>query len=225
MPVWALARSLLSHPTPEGPPVRVFSGLNRVGQERLGQFWFPVLTKNARMETPALSGSAAEEKMPTQTLDQNFQELLRGCYIATLGTENADGSIHLTAVWYLFESGCLFVATSSKTRKGRNVVARPKASLMVDVRKPGAERGVTAAGRVELISGAESQEINRRIHSRYLSAAALSDPHIGPVFASFDDVTIRLTPVSWITWDMAVLDAQAFGGRLGGTPGYMLPLD
>jgi len=30
----------------------------------------------------------------------------------------------------------------------------------------------------------------------------MSDPHIGPVFASFDDVTIRLTPVSWISWDM-----------------------
>jgi hypothetical protein len=50
------------------------------------------------------------------------------------------------------------------------------------------------------------------------------DP-LGPVFASFDDVTLRLTPVSWITWDMAVLDAQALGGRLGGTPGYLLRLD
>jgi PPOX class probable F420-dependent enzyme len=163
--------------------------------------------------------------MPTRTLDPALQELLRGRYIATLGTENADGTIHLTAVWYLFESGSLYVATSSKTQKARNVAARPRASLMVDSRKPGAERGVTAAGKVEVISGSQSQEINRRIHSRYMSAAAMSDPHIGPVFASFDDVTIRLTPVSWITWDMAVLDAQAFGGRLGGTPGYLLPLD
>jgi hypothetical protein len=79
--------------------------------------------------------------------------------------------------------------------------------------------------RVELISGSQSQEIKRRLHSRYLSAAAMSDPHVGPVFASFDDVTLRLTPVSWITWDMAVLDAQALGGRLGKTLGYMLPLD
>ena len=168
---------------------------------------------------------AAEGKMQTQTLGPNFHDLLRGRYIATLGTENTDGTIHLTAVWYLFEDGCLFIATSSKTRKARNVVARPKASLMVDARKPGTERGVTAAGRVELISGGESQEINRRLHSRYLSAAAMSDPQVGPVFASFDDVTIRLTPVSWITWDMAVLDAQALGGRLGGSPGYLLPLD
>ena len=163
--------------------------------------------------------------MPTRTLDPSLQELIRGRYIATFGTENADGSIHLTAVWYLFESGSLYVATSSKSRKARNVAARPKASLMVDVRKPGAERGVTAAGRAEVITGDESQEINLRIHSRYMSAAAMADPQIGPVFASFDDVTIRLTPESWTTWDMAVLDAQALGGRLGGTPGYLLPLD
>lgn len=87
------------------------------------------------------------------------------------------------------------------------------------------ERGVTAAATVDVISGDASREINRRIHSRYMSAAALSDPHVEPVFASFDDVTLRLTPVSWTSWDMAVLDAQAFGGRLGGTPGYLLPLD
>jgi PPOX class probable F420-dependent enzyme len=162
--------------------------------------------------------------MPTQTLDPTLQEFLRGHHIATLGTENADGSIHLIAVWYLFESGSLFIATSSKSKKVRNVVARPKASLMVDARKPGTERGVTATGRAEVISGDESREINRRIYNRYLSSAAISDPHVGPVFASFDDVTVRLTPASWFSWDMGVLDVQAFGGRLG-TPGYMLPLD
>ena len=163
--------------------------------------------------------------MPTKTLDTTFQEFLRGRHVATIGTENPNGTIHLTAVWYVFESGNLFIATSSKTQKARNAAARPKASLMVDMRKPGKERGVTATGKVKVISGGESQAINRRIHSRYMSAAAISDPHIGPVFAAFDDITLKLTPDSWITWDMAVLDAQAFGGRLGATPGYMLPLD
>jgi PPOX class probable F420-dependent enzyme len=163
--------------------------------------------------------------MPTQTLDPTLQEILRGRNISTLATENADGTIHLTAVWYLFEDGNIFVATSSKSRKARNLTARPKASLMVDIRRPGAERGVTAAGTVDLLSGDSSREINRRIHSRYMSEAAMSDPHIEPVFASFDDVTLRITPVCWTSWDMAVLDAQAFGGRLGGTPGYLLALD
>ncbi|MGH7838240.1 MAG: pyridoxamine 5'-phosphate oxidase family protein [Candidatus Binataceae bacterium] len=163
--------------------------------------------------------------MPKQTLDTNFQGLLAGRYIGTLGTENEDGTIHLTAVWFLFETGSLFVATSSRSRKARNAAVRPRGSLMVDVRKPGKERGASAAGKVEVISGEASRELNRRIHSRYLSAAAMADPQIEPVFASFDDVTIRLTPASWTTWDMAVLDAQALGGRLGATPGYLLPLD
>lgn len=141
------------------------------------------------------------------------------------GPRTQTGTIHLTAVWYLFEDGYLFVATSSKSRKARNIAARAKASLMVDVRKPGAERGVNGAGKAEVISGEQSRAINRRIHSRYISAAAMSDPHIEPVFASFDDVTIRITPGSWTAWNLAELDAQAFGGRLGGTPGYLLPLD
>jgi len=111
--------------------------------------------------------------MPAQTLDPAFQQMLQRRFIATLGTINADGSIHLTAVWYLFEDGRLFVATSSKSRKARNVAAQPKASLMVDGRKPELQRGVTASGKVEVITGKQSQEINRRIQGRYLSAAAI----------------------------------------------------
>jgi PPOX class probable F420-dependent enzyme len=153
--------------------------------------------------------------MPTQTLDPKFQTFMQGRHVATIATENVDGSIHMTAVWYIFENGSVYVATSSKTRKARNLAARPNASVMVDSRSPGKERGVTAAGKAELISGEESQQINRRLHRRYLSAEALADPHVGPVFASFDDVTIRMTPASWISWDMAVLDTQALGGRLG----------
>src|SRR5215831_2317962 len=101
----------------------------------------------------SLVSKPAEAYMPTATLDPKNQELLQGRHIATLGTANENETIHLTAVWYLFESGSLFVATSSRSRKARNVAARPKASLMVDVRRPGAERGVAATGKVELISG------------------------------------------------------------------------
>jgi hypothetical protein len=172
----------------------------------------------------AQPGEAVEDKCPPELWTRPSRNCCEG-YVATLGTENADGSIHLTAVWYLFEDGNLYIATSSKSRKARNIAAQANASLMVDVRKSGAERGVNAVGKADLISGEPSAEINRRIHSRYMSPAAMADPRIAPVFASFDDVTIRITPSSWTRWNMAVLDAQAFGGRLGGKPGYLLPLD
>lgn len=157
--------------------------------------------------------------------DAKMTELLNGRRIAALATENDDGSIQLTAVWYLFEGGKLHVATFSRSRKARNVAARPKASLMVDTREGGADRGVTAMGRAELVSGDEAHRINLRIHRRYLSEAALADAQIGPGFAAFDDVTIRITPTEWLWWDTGEVDTNYFGGKLCGTPGYLLPLE
>jgi nitroimidazol reductase NimA-like FMN-containing flavoprotein (pyridoxamine 5'-phosphate oxidase superfamily) len=145
--------------------------------------------------------------------------------IASLATENADGSIHLTAIWFTYEDGALYVATSSRSRKARNIQARAKATLMVDVRKPGKERGVTAAGTARLITGPEAEAINRKIYARYLSAEAMADPHIVPTFAKLDDATIRITPESWFSWDLAEADAQFFEGRLFANPHFMLPLD
>jgi hypothetical protein len=94
---------------------------------------------------------------------------------------------------------------------------------MVEVRKPGSERGVTATGAVEIISGEKVREINERIYRRYLSAAAIADPQVGGVFAHLDDFTLKLRPRSWTWWDMPELDALYFGGRYGSTPGYLLP--
>jgi pyridoxamine 5'-phosphate oxidase-like protein len=152
------------------------------------------------------------------------QEILRGRYIASLGTESEDGSVHLTAVWYLFEDGCLFVATSSRSRKARNVVSRPKATLMVDIRTPASERGLVAVCATEVISGESSKQINARIHRRYMSEAAMADPRAGGTMAAMDDITLKLTPTGWYTWDMRVLDDALFGGTMK-TSGYLLPLD
>jgi PPOX class probable F420-dependent enzyme len=159
-----------------------------------------------------------------QITDAAVQRILNGRHIASLATENEDGSIHLTAVWYVMEDNLLYVATSSGSRKAHNVSARPKASLMVDIRRPGAERGVCAAGVAELVTGPASRELNARIHRRYMSEAALADPAVGPVMAGLDDVTIRLKPVRCHAWDMATLDAAVLGGKMR-TPGYLLGLD
>jgi PPOX class probable F420-dependent enzyme len=155
-------------------------------------------------------------------LDPKFLPLLAGKRIASFSTQNEDGSPHLTAVWYLYQDGCFFVATSSRTRKARNLSARPHATIMVEARKLGSERGVTATGPVEILSEAKAQEWNGRIHGRYLSAAALADPRVGPVFAAFDDICIRVRPQVWTWWDMAELDAIVLGGCFARNPDYLL---
>ncbi len=152
------------------------------------------------------------------------EQLLNGRFIASLATHNPDGSIHLAAVWYLFENSCFYVATSSRSRKARNLAARPQASLMIDTRKPAAEHAVVAIGTVEIISGEASQQFNTRIHHRYMSPQAVADSRVGGTLAAMDDITLKLAPTRWYGWDMAALDDALFHGAMK-TPGYLLPLD
>jgi PPOX class probable F420-dependent enzyme len=151
-------------------------------------------------------------------------ELLAGRYIASLATHNPDGSIHMVAVWFWHQHETIYIATSARTRKARNLKINPKVSLMIDSRDPAASRGITIVGTAQLVSGQRSRELNAKVHGKYLSAAALADPRIGPVFAAWDDVTIQLTPTSIISWDMRELDRQVFGGVFANDPGCLLPL-
>jgi hypothetical protein len=152
--------------------------------------------------------------------------LLEGRHYATLATEDAGGSLHQTPVWYIFRDEQLFVGTSSFTRKFRNVVARPTASLVVDVRTPGAERWVAGSGPVTIRRGEESRAIVASIQERYLTADALRDPKVGPIFAGADDVTLCIRPAAWRSWTAADLDSQFFGGLLAAHPGkWFRPVD
>ena len=157
--------------------------------------------------------------------DALVKQLLAGRYIASLATESPNGSIHMVAVWFWFDGSHIFVGTSSRSRKARNVQAKPTASLMIDARDPAASCGVTIAGTAHILTGDASRQKNAEIHRKYLSTAALADPKVGPVFAAFDDVTIQIAPDSVIAWDMRELDRQFFGGTIGSHPAYLLPLE
>lgn len=155
--------------------------------------------------------------------DDLVRELLGGRYIAALGTHNSDGSIHMVAVWYLFDGGRLYVATSAKSRKARNLRANPAVSVMIDARDPAASRGVCLTGAARCLAGNDSREWNARIHGKYMSQTALADGRVGPVFAAWDDVTLEVTPASVIAWDMREADRQVFGGAFAANPAYLLP--
>jgi PPOX class probable F420-dependent enzyme len=151
-------------------------------------------------------------------LSDSMREFLDGRHYATLATLNEDGSIHLTPVWYLFEDECFFVEAAASSLKVRNILARPQASLIVDIRKLGAERWVSASGTAEIIRGERSKEINAKIAQRYLTKAGLEDPRVGPAMAAAGEVTISLMPDSWRSWELNSLDDRYFGGILRQTP-------
>jgi hypothetical protein len=78
----------------------------------------------------------------------------------------------------------------------------------------------------EILTGEEAQTINANIRRRYLTENAIGDPRIEPVFAAGDDLTIRLSPTRWGSWQAKDLDEQYFGGILGETPErWFLPVE
>jgi len=157
--------------------------------------------------------------------DSLAKQLLEGRYIATFATENPNGSIHMVAVWYWFDGTSVFVATSSRSRKARNLQSKSTMSLMIDSRDAQASFGVTLAGTAQILTGDASKAKNAEIHRKYLSPAALADPRVGPVFAGWDNITVQVTPTSVVTWDMREADRQVFGSAFERNPGYLLQLE
>lgn len=155
------------------------------------------------------------------------RELLARRLIATLGTLNADGSVQLTPIWYRFDEGTreLQIATGSRSRKVRNVLARPSTTLLVDRRDPVGHGWVTASGPAEVIGGAAAQDINARIRQRYLTEAG--EAAYGERLVAADDVTIVLRPTSWRYWALSHLEEIASGAGLpaDAIPDWFLPLD
>lgn len=158
-------------------------------------------------------------------LTDEQRELLAERRYAVLATHDADGAVHLTPVWFLFDEDRFFVEANSGNRKIKNLRRQPTASITVDVRQPGLDRWVFASGTADVLEGDEAAAINARIQRRYLTQEAIADPRIGPAFEAADDVTIRLTPVKWRSWSARDVDEQFFGGILGQTPErWFLPL-
>ena len=118
---------------------------------------------------------------------------------AVLATHDPGGGIHLTPIWFLFEEDRFYFASSSGSRKVRNLGRTAAASVVVDARKPGRERWVSASGPVEILRGDAAEAINGRIRHRYLMPDALGGP-IEAALAASDDVTLRLKPAGWRAW-------------------------
>src|SRR5579862_428820 len=119
--------------------------------------------------------------------DSLVTQMLQERYIASLATQNPNGSIHMVAVWYFFDGAHVYVATSARSRKARNLQSKSNVSVMIDSRDVAASRGINIVGTAEIVTGDSSRQWNAQIHRKYLSEAALADPRVGRVFAAVED--------------------------------------
>jgi general stress protein 26 len=64
-----------------------------------------------------------------------MRDLIARQQVLMLATHQADGSAHVVPVMYLFEDGRFLVATSSQSRKARNVAVRSQVTVTIEDRE------------------------------------------------------------------------------------------
>jgi F420H(2)-dependent biliverdin reductase len=161
--------------------------------------------------------------MSTQTEPTaRTREFLDRHVYLTLATRNPDGSQHVVPVVYLFTDGVFHVATSSATRKARNLVADPQVTVTVDDRST--IEWVSAVGTAEFLTGPESRTLNHRLYRRWVTDEGLDV--VGSVMHEFEDVTIVITPRRWLAWsfDSVVVPEFRRRGHPDGRPDAMVRL-
>lgn len=142
--------------------------------------------------------------------------------IANLASIDDDGGIHVVPIWFKRDGSRLLMPTSRLTRKYRNLVRRPRASVMIDLSRAGLDlRGALIRGPVEIIEGEEARELNRSIHLRYVSSEGLLLPEVKAYLVEGDDVTLSVSMEHTVTWNHAMSAAA----RALGTAKAFHPLD
>jgi nitroimidazol reductase NimA-like FMN-containing flavoprotein (pyridoxamine 5'-phosphate oxidase superfamily) len=167
------------------------------------------------------SSDAASDRPPVLSSTE-IDKILSMTLIANLATLDDDGDIHLLPMWFLRVGNDIYIPTSSHTHKYRNLRARPRASVMIDVSRAGLDlKGVLIRGRVELVSGEEARRINRSIHLKYVTPEGLSDGNVSAYLSKGDDVTVKIHMDHLISWNLTGSKA----GKALSVSGRFRPLD
>lgn len=166
--------------------------------------------------------SANNTNRPHTLSSTEIDKILSMTLIANLATTDDDEGIHLVPMWFLRVGNDIYIPTSRKTHKYRNLRARPRASVMIDVSKAGLNlKGVLIRGCVELVEGEEARRINRLIHLKYVTPEALNDSSVAFYLSKGDDVTVRVHMDHLISWNLADMKA----GKALHVGGWSRPLD
>ncbi|MDQ3839917.1 MAG: pyridoxamine 5'-phosphate oxidase family protein [Thermoproteota archaeon] len=151
-----------------------------------------------------------------------IDDLLSKTIIANLATLDNDGGIHILPMWFLRIGNDICIPTSHHTHKYRNLKARPRASVMIDISQAGLSlRGVLIRGRVDLLHGNEARKTNKLIHSKYVTPKGLDDHDVASYLSKGDDITIKVHMDHLVSWNLA--DSKA--GKALSSGGWFHPLD
>jgi PPOX class probable F420-dependent enzyme len=119
------------------------------------------------------------------------EAFLREDHVGVIGTVNADGSLHLTTIWYLLaDDGMVVMTTLSRNQKVKNLRRDPRMSFCVGDRT----RSVSLSGYVTLSEdqAAVRQDLERLVE-RYVQDEGIR-PGVVEAWMRQSQVALHLKP-------------------------------
>jgi nitroimidazol reductase NimA-like FMN-containing flavoprotein (pyridoxamine 5'-phosphate oxidase superfamily) len=153
--------------------------------------------------------------------DPLVSELVGARLVGVLATFDPARVIHAVPMWYAPHDGTVLFATSSSSRKVRNLARDSRATLLLHDSRPGYEVcGASIVGTIEVVHAPEARELIDLVQGRYVAVEAAVDDPTALSFLQSDDVALRLTPSSAFTWDHRASE----GSRILRAHGWARPL-
>ncbi len=115
-------------------------------------------------------GKGVKQRAQIQMTDAEIGEFLRGKHTMSLASLNADGTIHMVAMWYGFLEGEIAFETKAKSQKVQNLRRNPTITCMVETGDTYNElRGVQIVGRAEIFDDRDRLlEMGKSVFERHV---------------------------------------------------------
>jgi PPOX class probable F420-dependent enzyme len=109
--------------------------------------------------------------------DAEVEDFLAASKKVQVATVNADGSPHLTTLFYVVQDGRIAFWTYGRSQKVKNLERDPRVTCLVETGDDYFElRGVSVSGRAELVTDEEGiRRIGTAVASRMVDGADLGD--------------------------------------------------
>ena len=120
--------------------------------------------RGSRRIVPAMSDPTPSRRLRGGAVlaDALVRELLEARLVAVLATFDREWAIHAVPMWYAAGEDAIVLATSSRSRKVRNLERDPRATLVLHDSRPGFEVcGASIAGTVEIVRHGERAAARR----------------------------------------------------------------
>jgi len=130
--------------------------------------------------------------------EAGLMALFEATEFARLGTINADGTVHMTPIYFLYEQGQIVMASQVPSRKIRNIKRNSQVTVLIDVTDP-VYRGALIYGTAEL---SYDNIIDQRIAIfNRTRSRDIGEAYARKLLAKWDCAIIRVTPERIASFD------------------------